>query len=91
MSDNRDHEKRLDWGHISKIELAGFANEFDVEFEKVKNDTIFFWPKQLEAIYSHGELKDNQVSEAKSSSGWDMLNLNGCLDQEETLNTKLHL
>lgn len=43
MSDDRDHEKRLDLKNISKIELTVFANESDVEYErKVKNDTIFF-------------------------------------------------
>lgn len=57
MSDDRDHEKRLDLKNISKIELTVFANEFDVEYErKVKNDTIFFWPKQLESIYWHVKL-----------------------------------
>lgn len=82
MSGDRVHEKSLNLKNISKIELTGSANEFDVEYErkKLRMTQFFFGPSNWNPFIGMGNCRMVKFVGGKLSSGWDMLSLNCLLD-----------
>ena len=57
MSGNRDHEKRLDLGNISKIELTGFSSEFVREKLRMTRFCGVFGPSNWKPFIDTGNCR----------------------------------